>query len=538
MRLQQLLVASLVAFAPLAANRAFAQARAAAATGASADVAIGGSISITPGTISGKPFRPNNEPPMPAPAPTGYSDPHRPPTPGVLDLRQARATAATGASADVAIGGSISVTPGTISGQPFRLNNEPPMPAPAPTWWDAIFPVPRPGCPPFVALSTNAEPLNLWQTRSLAPLTNSLASVTYGNRTFAAVGVAGTVLTSAQGVTWTNQTSGTTNSLRSITYGAGMFVAVGDRGMLLTSPDAISWTTQSSGSADPLNGIAFRTNGFVAVGDRGAILTSSDAISWISRVSVTTNDLKDIVSGNGTFVAVGTQGTILTSRDGVAWSNRTVAAPGGFNSVAYGNGSFVAVGDLGAIATSHDAITWTSCALLAHGYANDCYSLTTNYDSAGITYDHGTFVAVGVAMISFQPTGCRFLGGDPARVGGILTSPDGFNWTSRPSGTDRALFGAAYGNGTFVAVGEHGTILQSGDLGPVTALSQLQVRAGGIALHFTGQAGQVFRVQATTDLTLSHWVDLATITNSAGTVSLIDPAGANLTHRFYRVVQQ
>lgn len=72
----------------------------------------------------------------------------------------------------------------------------------------------------------------------------------------------------------------------------------------------------------------------------------------------------------------------------------------------------------------------------------------------------------------------------------------------------------------------------------MAALSQIQIRAGGIALQFTGPTGQVFRVQATADLTLPHWVDLGTITNSAGTVSFVDPSGANLTHRFYRVVQQ
>ena len=45
--------------------------------------------------------------------------------------------------------------------------------------------------------------------------------------------------------------------------------------------------------------------------------------------------------------------------------------------------------------------------------------------------------------------------------GTILTSPDGVTWAIRSSGTSDYLLGVAYGNGTFVAVGYGGTILQS-----------------------------------------------------------------------------
>jgi hypothetical protein len=61
-----------------------------------------------------------------------------------------------------------------------------------------------------------------------------------------------------------------------------------------------------------------------------------------------------------------------------------------------------------------------------------------------IAYGNGTFVAVG-------------------EDGAILTSPDGTTWTARNSGADIILLGVAYGNGTFVAVGEEGTLLTSPD---------------------------------------------------------------------------
>jgi hypothetical protein len=69
----------------------------------------------------------------------------------------------------------------------------------------------------------------------------------------------------------------------------------------------------------------------------------------------------------------------------------------------------------------------------------------------GVTYGNGTFVAVG-------------------DDGTILTSPDGAGWTTRTSGITDYLSGVTYGNGTFVAVGNligfnppHGSVLTSTD---------------------------------------------------------------------------
>jgi len=62
----------------------------------------------------------------------------------------------------------------------------------------------------------------------------------------------------------------------------------------------------------------------------------------------------------------------------------------------------------------------------------------------GVTYGNGTFVAVG-------------------EVGTILTSTDGVTWDTKTSGTTQGLEGVTYGNGTFIAVGGSGTILTSTD---------------------------------------------------------------------------
>ncbi len=61
----------------------------------------------------------------------------------------------------------------------------------------------------------------------------------------------------------------------------------------------------------------------------------------------------------------------------------------------------------------------------------------------GVAYGNSTFVIVG-------------------QGGTILTSSDGITWTSR-SGTSSHLYGVSYTNSTFMAVGESGTILTSSD---------------------------------------------------------------------------
>jgi hypothetical protein len=75
-----------------------------------------------------------------------------------------------------------------------------------------------------------------WTQRDLAYEQLPLYGVVYGNGLFVAVGWDGAILTSTNGVTWTQRTSPTRDSLYGVTYGNSVFVAVGYRGTILTSP--------------------------------------------------------------------------------------------------------------------------------------------------------------------------------------------------------------------------------------------------------------------------------------------------------------
>jgi hypothetical protein len=336
---------------------------------------------------------------------------------------------------------------------------------------------------------------------------NQLNSVAYGNGTYVAVGKVGTIVTSSDGVSWTNRSSGTTNPLWGVAYGNGMFVAVGDGGTIVTSSEGVSWTSRSSGITNVLASVAYGNGTYVVVGQFGTVLTSSDGVSWTTsgtmgftgitygngtfvavggigmiatssdgahwtiRVSNTTRDLRDIAYGNGTYVAVGYNGAIVTSSDGVNWTGRTSGTTTLLFGVVYGNGTYVAVGYSGTIVTSSDGVNWTS------------RTWESWHDSYGVAYGNGMYVAVGLnygyygsIMTSSDGVNWTHLTPELDRVaydngtyvivgqsGTILTSSDGANWASRSSGTKMWLNGIANGNSTYVAVGSGGTIVTSSD---------------------------------------------------------------------------
>jgi photosystem II stability/assembly factor-like uncharacterized protein len=117
------------------------------------------------------------------------------------------------------------------------------------------------------------------------------------------------IFTSLDGVTWTEWKYPYT--LYDVAFGNGTIVAVGAYGAVVTSPDGIIWTERNSGTSDDFYGVAFGNNTFVAVGGNGVIFTSPDGVVWTQRNSGISDDLSTVTYGKGTFVAVG--GIILQS---------------------------------------------------------------------------------------------------------------------------------------------------------------------------------------------------------------------------------
>ena len=319
----------------------------------------------------------------------------------------------------------------------------------------------------FLAASTPlaAEPLDSWVQRT-SPTTNTLSVVTYGKDLFVAVGVAGTIVTSPDGVIWNKRNSRTTRDIYGVTYGADRFVAVGANGLVISSPDGTNWTSHITGTTASTYTVAYGRGRYVAVGD--VVLTSTNGTTWSSQTvstaaaqmrafgedgfdlpiifptPVTTHSLSAVDYAGDRFVALGVISVldpffwifsyypkILTSADGVTWTSSNIAGSFGLNDVSFGNQQFLAVGWGGAVVASANGATWSERPRPGAGGLNS------------ITFSEGVFVAVGEA-------------------GGIFTSADGSDWATRASSTTKTIYEVTFGKDSFVAVGENGTILQSG----------------------------------------------------------------------------
>lgn len=273
---------------------------------------------------------------------------------------------------------------------------------------------------------------------------NNLNGVVWSGTQFVAVGEAGTVLTSPDGVTWTSRSSGTADGLRSVAWSGSKFVAVGGNpGTALTSSDGITWAKQDlsgisfGGQAWILSSVVSSGTQFAAVGSTiggfsssEVILTSPDGITWTSRpyIATTHSDLRAIAWSGTQFVAVGGTGEILSSADGVTWTAQSSPASQ-LDSIVWSGTQFVAGGSGGTVLTSPNGTTWTS---------------------------HTSGTLNGVLAVAW--TGVQFVATGPG--GTFLSSPDGATWSIQASGTSNFMNGFASGT-KLVMVGTNGTIVTS-----------------------------------------------------------------------------
>jgi len=297
----------------------------------------------------------------------------------------------------------------------------------------------------YVSLSYPSE-------NKFSEVTPSLYGITYGLKTFVAVGEYGTIFSSSDGISWVRRESGTFSDLFDVAYGNGTFVAVGwDDGIIVTSNDGVTWFHKTMYMEDDqgLGEVCYGNNIFVVVGD-SIILNSPNGIDWFEidvenifyMIHADWFRLQDVVYANKIFLAAGYswnsqgQDLILVSADGNTW-NVSYTGPYRllFSDIAFGKNKFLIVGHTGSVFTSPDGEKWTEIQI---GF---------DYALYGVTYGKKTFVAVG--------------GNDDETMGIILTSPDGNKWTERKSGVTSDLNDVCYGKNMFVVVGDNGIILTS-----------------------------------------------------------------------------
>lgn len=322
---------------------------------------------------------------------------------------------------------AINLTPGMTLTGGFTFSN--PTPAPPPPQTGQFVAVSNGGTN---SVMTSSDGIS-WTSRT--PLSQSWKAITYGNGNFVSVGFTDKVIYSTDGITWsTANASAAGQPWSGIAYGNGIYVAVaeqvgdGSNNRFMTSSNLTTWTGRTV-AEDSWRAVCFGNGLFVAVSQSAYIRTSTDGVTWTSRIDPVTGYWKSITYGNGLFVAVGMDsngnGVYMTSNDGISWSGGIVSTINELTSVTYGNGLYVAVSSFGTnrLMTSADGSTWT------------VRTLNSNEQKAwlGVTYNNGTFVAVGQEDIS-----------DGA--GRVMTSTNGINWTIRtPASTEAAWSAVTFG---------------------------------------------------------------------------------------------
>lgn len=293
-----------------------------------------------------------------------------------------------------------------------------------------------------------AGPLDRWTSRSITnnPGTSlSFSCLAYGAQGFVAmasgpVPASSNVWASVDGSQWTGYAIPDLAFVEGATYGNGSYVAVGsvagypNLGYFGHSANGKNWTGLLAPAG--LRAVAYGNGKYVAVGDFGAVFTVDTQFNGTSNPPPAMESLHGITYGGGRFVAVGDMGRVMVSTNGQTWQTNTLPFPSpSLYAVTYGNGYYAAVGMSGAIWRSSDGLNWTD------------YSPGGFSQFNGIGFGGGVFVAVGWNGV-------------------IYTSTDGASWIPRNSGVFMPpMFNdVAYGNGSFVVVGDFSTILQSGAL--------------------------------------------------------------------------
>ncbi len=266
-----------------------------------------------------------------------------------------------------------------------------------------------------------------WQRVPFDPVRDWLNDVVFAAGQFVAVGSQGIILTSRDGLTWTERprfafANGGHPSLEGVAHdGAGTYLAVGN-GVILSSADGVQWTTvyQAPAGNPKFTDVTWDGNAFLVVGYEGAMWTVSASGSYSTVDSTTSEGFEAVLVNGDDRIAVGEHGIIM-QRNGAAWTERTAGPRQQMNGVALNGSAYVAVGAGGRFITSDGEV-----GLVGNG----------NPALNAVVFDGNRYVAIG-------------------NGGAVRISTDGgTSWSSGTSGTTAALYGIASGMARLVAVGD------------------------------------------------------------------------------------
>ena len=265
-----------------------------------------------------------------------------------------------------------------------------------------------------------------------SPASTSFDTMAWSGSLLVGVGSSGQILTSPDGIVWTNRVSGTSANLWSVTWTGSFFVVVGSFGTILTSSDGITWTNRATPVTFPLFGVASIGQFVVAAGtDDRVLVSNTHGQSWLVRDSGIDGAAYDfVIAANGQIYALGFGGTIVSTEDGVDWTVRRR----GLRSVVLPK-------------LEVDGWQWW----LGRG------RVYRSQDPEFLWPPHGE--AIEFSASGFHHSGSSFV--ITGARGEITTSRDGSDWTAQQSPTSNSLLRLASNANRVVAVGPLDTIVSS-----------------------------------------------------------------------------
>ncbi len=327
-------------------------------------------------------------------------------------------------------------------------------PSPTGSWYAVDF-----GDGRFVAVGHGADVAvssdgATWVEQS-APA-GSWRTVTYGDGEFLALSSASAAaeeMVSTNGVNWTTK-PGPVGPWTSVTYGAGRFVAVSSNGQIVTSTDGVQWSEAWHHKNYDLTSVAYGAGHFVATDvAMGATIISSNGVDWSRILPLKAGVTWGAVAyGNGNFVQFDASGSgyIATSVYGYVWTLRSYSPAQDFTDATFGCGEFVAAGQ--PTGSTNDFFSSSTEA----SWSTAPVPIDATLDWSGVAYGAHRFVAVdtvgNIAWSSYPADCAAAIPSAPRQVSGNVHS--GEVWTYMhpslvPGGARVSSYGVTISSGSF-----------------------------------------------------------------------------------------
>lgn len=371
----------------------------------------------------------------------------------------------------------------------------------------------------------------VWHAQSLPSDGEGLHKVCHGAGRFVAVGAAGKIYVSMDGVSWREAVSGTLSNLWVVHYADGQFVAAGANGRVLISRDGFAWEDRSPSSVGfvEFNSVTWH-DGLWYLSSYSEIWTSPDGATWSAHPVGSGMSVYAILVSRGVLLAPGFNAHIAISPDLALWG--TMFPRGsvsentglvGLYGAAEGNGTVVVVGSDGGILqagtpamTPPALVDEATLAELPAGEPAVLRATGSAYTKLELLVDGTPLdeISGGDGVFRWTPPGfgVHHLAVRGTTSAGVVVQSlpvkvnTSLRWVRRAEGaTSASLQDVLYAGGRFVAVGRVGAVLCSptGETWTSTSLS------GGDFLGVCYGDGRYVAVGGVWDVSLGRAVGLA-----------------------------